>query len=221
MPDYELDKKLDALLRSDIIEEDRFQYSGVQDNIFDKVFRSRYADDIDQFTAEEVLHEYKALFDNLVEKYKKLSGKYNRYKGAFAEFMIIRHLEHDAWNKNDFFKSMMKNLPKDFNFLQYKSVWSYTSPPLHELEFQIDIFAKASGKNYSLIGEMKNRKAKFSIKEADEFRKKAGELEKLEHLEKTLLFVFSTGGFFKNTIQYLKKHGIAWSSDKRWLDRTY
>ncbi|MDM8517053.1 hypothetical protein QUF76_12700 [Desulfobacterales bacterium HSG16] len=221
MPDHKLDKKMDSLLKSDIIEEDRFQYRGVQDNIFDKVFRSRYADDIDKFEPEDVLHEYKAMFDELLEKYKKLSGRYNRYKGAFAEFMIIRHLEDDAFCANDFFKSMMKNLPEDFNFLQYKSVWSYNSPPLHSSEFQIDIFAEASAEKYSMIGEIKNRKAKFSIKEAEEFRKKAEELVKLENPGKIILFVFSTGGFFKNTRQYLKKHGIAWSSDKRWLDRMH
>jgi hypothetical protein len=45
----------------------------------------------------------------------------------------------------------------------------YPSPPLHEPEFQIDIFARAKENEYSLIWEVKNRKAKFSVKEAEEF----------------------------------------------------
>jgi len=66
---------------------------------------------------------------------------------------------------------------------------------------------------------VKNRKAKFSVKEAEAFREKAGELMKLENVDKAVLFVFSVSGFFKNTLVYLKKHGIAWTSDKRWLEK--
>ncbi|MDM8550072.1 hypothetical protein QUF72_08350 [Desulfobacterales bacterium HSG2] len=113
----------------------------------------------------------------------------------------------------------MQNLPDDFGFTEYKSVWSYHSPPLHEPEFQIDVFARAGEKEYSLIGEVKNRKVKFSVKEAKEFREKAGELMQLENVGKAVLFVFSVSGFFKNTLTYLKQHGIAWTSDKRWLER--
>ncbi len=44
MDDYELEKKLKALVYSDIIEQGstNFDYRGVQDNIFDKVFRGVY-----------------------------------------------------------------------------------------------------------------------------------------------------------------------------------
>jgi len=38
-------------------------------------------------------------------------------------------------------------------------------------------------------------------------------------MDRAVLFVFSTGGFFKNTAEYLKKHGIAWTSDTRWLEK--
>ncbi|MCP4111633.1 MAG: hypothetical protein GY749_39950 [Desulfobacteraceae bacterium] len=85
--------------------------------------------------------------------------------------------------------------------------------------FYIDVLARAKGDGYSLIGEVKNRKAKFSVKEAEEFREKAGELMKLENAGRAILFVFSVSGFFKNTLAYLKKHGIAWTSDRRWLEK--
>ncbi|MCP4138182.1 MAG: hypothetical protein GY754_44880, partial [bacterium] len=47
MSEGDLEKRLNALIYSDIIEQGRsnFYYRGVQDNIFDKVFRGRYADD--------------------------------------------------------------------------------------------------------------------------------------------------------------------------------
>ena len=216
--DPELEKKLKALFKADMIEEHYGVYRGVQDNIFDKIFRRNYTDDIDKFISEEAPNEYKALFEKMQKKYKRLSGKYSRIKGAWAEFMVCRHLRSDAYENNDLFKSMMNNLPDDFRFVEYERVWSYNSPPLHEPEFQIDIFAKSGRENYSLIGEIKNRKAKFSIKEAKTFQEKAQELMTLEDVRKAALFVLSTGGFHKNTLAYLKKEQIAWSDDSRWLE---
>ncbi len=45
-------------------------------------------------------------------------------------------------------------------------------------------------------------------------------LNKLEPVGKPVSFVFSFGGFFKNTIDFLKKNGIAWSEDARGLEKT-
>ena len=61
--------------------------------------------------------------------------------------------------------------------------------------------------------------AKFSVKEAEKFVEKAEELMKLENIVKTVLIVFSAGGFFKNTLEYLEKHGIARTSDRQWLEK--
>jgi len=219
MSDPELEKKFRALFRADIIEEHYGRYRGVQDNIFDKVFRRTYAEDIDGFVTREAPEEYRRLFEEISEKYESLRGEYGRYKGAFAEFVIISHLKSEAFGENDRFMSMTENLPADFEFTEYRSVWSYHSPPLHEPEFQIDILARIGGEEdgYSLIGEVKNRKVKFSVKEAKEFQEKAKELARLEDIGRAVLFVFSVSGFHKNTLVYLKKHGIAWSSDRRWL----
>jgi hypothetical protein len=82
----------------------------------------------------------------------------------------------------------------------------------------VDIFAKAGGDDYSLIGEVKNRKAKFSVKEAQIFLAKALEVKQLENVNKALFFVFSAGGFFQNTIQFLQRNNIAWSDDKKFME---
>ena len=218
MSDPELEKKLKALYKSDIIEEDWGFFRGVQDNIFDKIFRKNYADDIDQFVNQEVTQEYQTLFENIRKKYKSLSGKYNNYKGAFAEFAICTHLKYNVHQNKTRFKISLHNLPTDFEFCQYIKVWSYTSPPLHHPGFQVDLFAQAPQREYTLIGEVKNRKAKFSVQEAAKFLEKAEQLKKLEQVEKILLVVFSFGGFFKNTIKFLQDHKIAWCYDKNWLE---
>ncbi|MBT3388561.1 MAG: hypothetical protein HN417_11555, partial [Desulfobacula sp.] len=213
MPEGELEKKLRAFVKADIIEQGTsfFDYQAVQDNIFDKVFRGVYQKEIDGFTPEKVKDEYRVL-------YKKIEGEFNKYKGEFSEYVIINHLKHRAYKQNDLYLSMMNNVPDGFNFVEYDSIWSYSASPVYKKDIQIDILAKAENEYYSLIGEVKNRKAKFSLKEAKEFFKKASEVKQLENIHKSVLFVFSASGFFKNTIKFFNDNGIAWSDDLRMLD---
>ncbi|MCP4107254.1 MAG: hypothetical protein GY749_17215 [Desulfobacteraceae bacterium] len=219
--DSKLEEKLKILAGADIIEQcaSNFYYRGVPDNIFDKVFRGVYADEIEAFDPKDITKEYRALSEKLLKDIRRLRGEYGRYKGAFAEFVIIQRLRHDVLKNSVQFRASLRNLPDDFEFTEYKKIWSYNSPPLHEPEFQTDIFARASDDEYSLIWEVKNRKAKFSVKEAEDFVKKAEELMKLENIGRAVLIVFSAGGFFKNTLDCLKKYGIAWTSDRKWLKK--
>jgi len=221
MSDSELEKKLKILIKADIIEQGRgnFFYQGVQDNIFDKIFRGVYADEIEALEPEELTNEYKALSEKLQQNNKRLMGEYSHFKGKFAEYRIIDNLRYRAKENQKRFKKMINNLPKDFKFAEYESVWSYSASPIHKRDIQIDILARAKDDEYSFIGEVKHRKAKFSVKEAEAFIKKAGELMELEEIKKAVLFVFSVNGFHKNTLEYINKHKIAWTDDKHWLER--
>jgi len=213
MSDSELEKRLRAFVKADIIEQGTsyFTYHAVADNIFDKVFRGVYQEEIDGFTPEKIKNEYRTL-------YKKLQGQYNKYKGEFSEYVIINHLKHRAYKQNDFYMAMIKNLPDDFCFVEYSTIWSYSASPVHKKEIQVDIFAQAKEDEYSLIGEVKNRKAKFSLKEAQSFFEKASEVKKRENMDKTVLFVFSSGGFYKNAIAFFEANAMAWSEDQRLME---
>ena len=82
----------------------------------------------------------------------------------------MNHLKHHAYKQNDLYVSMINNLPEDFSFVEYETIWSYTASPVHKKNIQIDVFARATDDSqYTLIGEVKNRKAKFSVKEAKHF----------------------------------------------------
>jgi len=213
MKNGELEKRLKAFVKSDIIEQGTsdFRYQAVSDNIFEKVFRGVYQEEIDGFDPKEIRNEYQQL-------YRKLQCKFNKYKGEFSEYVIINCLRHRAFKQNDFYVALINNLPDDFQFVDYESIRSYTASPVHKKDIQVDIFAKAGGDDYSLIGKVKNRKAKFSVKEAKIFLAKALEVQQLKNISKALFFVFSAGGFFKNTIQFLKENKIAWSDDKKFLE---
>ncbi|MCP4109385.1 MAG: hypothetical protein GY749_28320 [Desulfobacteraceae bacterium] len=221
MSDSDLEKKMEVLVKSDIINQGRSnsEYRGVNDNIFDKVFRGVYQKEIQAFDPKEITGEYKALFEKLKRKHKQVTGEYSSFRGKFAEFLIINHLRHRAYRNQNVFRNMLKNLPEDFTFAEYKTVWSWSASLTDSRSIQIDIFARAAHDEYSLIGEVKNRKSKFSVKEAEDFVKKAGELMNTEKVQKAVLFVFSASGFFKNTLEFMKKNRIAWTDDKGWMDR--
>jgi len=64
---------------------------------------------------------------------------------------------------------------------------------------------------------VKHRKAKYSLKEAEAFREKAAALMNLEGIRRVVLFVFSSGGFYKNTLAYFTQHQIAWTDNPAWI----
>ncbi len=220
MDDYELEKKLKALARADIIDRGstNFDYRGVPDNVFDKVFRGVYQKEIDSFDPNEIADDYRKLYEQSRAEFRKLLGKYNQAKGAFAEYLVIRRLRHDARRKDEFLKSITRNLPEDFDFADYESVWSYKCSPAEKRDLQIDVFAKAIPEQYSVIGEVKSRDVKkFSEGEARRFSEKVRELLNAEGVEKHVAFVFSVSGFTQEAVGFFEEHGIAYSDDIRWL----
>ncbi|MGD2088064.1 MAG: hypothetical protein PVH61_17930 [Candidatus Aminicenantes bacterium] len=92
--DEKMEEKMDALVKSDIIGQgvSNFRYHAVADNIFDKVFRGVYQDEIENFDVGQIKKEYTQSFENLKRQYRKLQGKYNSQKGYFAEYLILDHL---------------------------------------------------------------------------------------------------------------------------------
>jgi hypothetical protein len=222
MTDEVLEGKLDALVKSDIIEQgvSNFRYHAVADNIFDKVFRGVYQDEIEHFDVGQIKKEYSQSFEKLKRQYQRLQGKYNYQKGYFAEYLILDHLRLYAREKNELLKSITRYLPGDFNFCDYSRVWKYDFAPEYSRRFNIDIFARSvAAHDYSIIGEVKSREVKkFSKDEVIEFEKKFAEVKKLENIDLAVGFIFSRCGFTKDAQAYCQQKGIACSEDEKWLE---
>ncbi|MGE5343463.1 MAG: hypothetical protein ACM3SY_18495 [Candidatus Omnitrophota bacterium] len=221
MTDVELEKRLKALVKADIIRQGstNFDYRGVQDNIFDKVFRSVYQKEIEYFDPEQIRKEYQEALTNLKKKYNQLQGKFNYFKGNFAEHAIEEQLRFHGRERNALLKSITQFLPTDFNFCEYERVWKYSAAIDHARGVSADILAQAKlPGDYSIIIEVKNRETRsFSKEEAAEFVDKFQRIKEKENLNPAIGFVFSIKGFTKDAEDYLKEKGMAISSDERWL----
>jgi hypothetical protein len=221
MSDGELEKKLKALVKVDIINQGQtnFDYRGVKDNIFDKVFRGVYEKEIREFDVKVIRKEYSDELKKEKERYNRLLGKYNYRKGYFAEYLLLDQLKLHARENNDLLKSITRYLPVDFDFCDYSRVWKYHSSPEYARVFSVDIFAlSASAGDYSIIGEVKSRDhKKFSRDEAIRFLDKFAEIKRMENLERVIGFIFSRSGFTKEAEDYCREKGIACSEDERWL----
>lgn len=222
MTDSELEKKLKALVKADIINQGstNFDYRGVQDNIFDKVFRGVYQKEIEHFEVGQLKKEYREAFEELKKQYHQLQGKYNYQKGYFAEYVILDQLMYHAREKNDQLKSVTRNLPPGFDFCEYENAWTYHVAVEFSRGLSVDILARAkSPGDYSIIGEVKNRDTKkFSLDEAAGFLEKFNHIKQKENLDHVIGFIFSRKGFTKEAESYLREQGIAASSDDRWLE---
>jgi hypothetical protein len=222
MPDGDLEIKLKALVKADIINKGRsyYSYRGVNDNIFDKVFRGVYQEEIRKFGAKVIRKEYSAELKKEKERYKRLLGKYNYHIGYHAEFLILNRLLFHAGKNNELLKSVTRYLPDDFEFCDYSRVWKYHSSPEYAKVFSVDIFARSvNSDDYSIIGEVKNREIKkFSKDEIKEFELKFAEIKKRENLERVVGFIFSRSGFTAEAEEYCRQKGIACSEDERWLE---
>ncbi len=221
MSDEELEKKLKALVKADIIKQGQtnFDYRGVQDNIFDKVFRGVYEKEIREFDVRVIRKEYGEELEKLKKQYNRLLGKYSCRQGYFAEYVILDQLRLHGRKKNELLKSITRYLPGDFDFCDYSRVWKYHSSPEYAKVFSIDIFARSVNPgDYSIIGEVKNREVKkFSLDELKEFELKFAEIKKRENLERVVCFIFSRSGFTGEAEEYCREKGIACSEDERWL----
>jgi hypothetical protein len=222
MTDQDLEKKLKALVKADIISQgsSNFRYQGVNDNIFDKVFRGVYEEEIREFDIRQIRKEYRDDIEELRKKYHSTQGKLNALKGLHMEYIILDQLRLLAKKKNDILKSITQNLPEDFSFTEYSKVWKYNFSPEFSRDFNIDVFALSKEPDhYSIIGELKNRQSKkFSKEEVLDFERKFQKVLEIENLEKAVGFIFSSCGFTQEAEDLCREKGFAFSDSPKWVE---
>jgi len=95
MTDEQLELKLKALIKADIINQGQtnFDYRGVSDNIFDKVFRGVYEKEILNFDVREIKKEYGEELETLKKQY----AGFNKEAEAYCREKGIACSEDNKW----------------------------------------------------------------------------------------------------------------------------
>ena len=222
MTDAELEKKLKALVKADIMLQGttNFDYRAVKDNIFDKVFRGVYQKEIQAFDPKEISREFHEMLEKSERERKQTLGKLNRLKGLYAEYTIGDCIRYRGIEQNKRLKKRIKNLPSDFNFAAYKRVWTYHLDQEQSNRISADILAVAEDpKDYSIIAEIKHRDTrKFNRKEVNALLERGKKIAEKEGIQKYILFIYSSKGLTKDASRYCDRRNIPYSDSEDWLE---
>lgn len=219
MEDRELDEKLKALVKGDLIKQgtSNYTYHGIGDPIFDKVIRNEFEDEIKDKESWQVKERIRSeTEEQLRQENLSLKGKLNYYKGHLAEYFIIAFLKHRAYKNNPPLSEMVYNYKKGVEFERYRSVSTFTMSPADAPTGEIDIYARSvRGTGTDLVFEVKNRPGKkVSIKEVTHF---ADKLETMRGEGTNIQGIFySAAGFTGEAAGYLMEKEIMYTDFKKW-----
>ncbi len=214
LDDEELEKRLRLLEGSDIIREGStaFRYQGIPDDVFSQVFEVLFAEEIEHLRREVTLANIKK--QNRLRMQSTDTEIYQRNKGHFLEFMMIRYLKYQA-QKGQSLKELIHNAPKDSIWSHYQSIGEKHFNLIDGYHRQFDIFAQAAlPEGLSLLIECKYWQDPVDASVIEQFHTKAEEFRQVHaHL---LPIVYSVSGFSNPAIQTMKQYGIAWSGPDLW-----
>ncbi len=190
MTDGELEKKLKALVYSDIISqgESNFDYKVSTDKIYELVFRDIYRKEIDK------------IGENVRNALRSQIGKFSYEMGHFYEYMLER-----IFNKGFKLSDITYNGDDRFIRASGEIYRNYYLKETRLRNIEIDIYGKTET-GEELIIESKTWKRKTGIKNVAKYIKLK---KKLEEENRNVIFIFfATEGFSKDAEKALNETGI-------------
>jgi hypothetical protein len=233
MSDQELERKLQALVAADLISKGRtdFVYQGLGDPAFEKVFRLKYEQEIEQidFDAisqdiirelEEENRKLKALLAAKTTEANQLRGELNQKKGEIGELWIKSVVKNYSFRQRYFAPGELGNNLEKVRFPRFKEVEAPYTFTNRGRKIELDVFCLPDQEQEMYLAiEVKNRHEKKAG--VDDVEKLAGKLKALqEHLGEAPIqgLFYSFNGFHEDAIAKLQELKIFWW-DFETLDR--
>jgi len=222
MSDQELEQKLQALVAGDLIARGRTSvvYQGLGDPTFDKVFRLKYEQEIEQTSLEATRQDMIAQFEQANRELKaalaaKTSeanmrrGELNQKKGEIGEFWIKALLKNYSQRRRYFAPGELGYNTEEIRLPRFREIEAYAFVSRgHEIKLDI-LCQPVQAEDWHLAVEVKNRSAKQV--DIDEVEKFAAALQALkERLSEVKLhgLFYSFNGFQDAAIAKLRELGI-------------
>jgi len=224
LPDNEreLEKKLRQLVKGDLISEgsSSMRYKGMADDIFYKVFRYRYQEEIDNFSIEEIEKaEYRKQTERIEELQAELKtikgrGKYN--KGHYLEYILSKYLKFSKYKENRLkLKDVVENYQMGAEFSDYQQVKNRIINLEGGRQHEIDIYAKSKQEGQDLYIEVKNWQQPVGRDEVEKFIQAVQDIHEIEN-EHGYFIYYSLNGFTQVAKELLRKNNIMYSYREIW-----
>ncbi len=218
----ELEQKLRELEKGDLISEgsSSMRYKGMSDDIFYKVFRYRYQEEIDNFPIEKIEKNEKEKemkkIKKLQEELQSLKGKRRYYKGLYLEYILNLYLKFKKYKKEGVkLEELVENYQPGACFTDYRQVKKRVFTIEQGNSYEIDIFAESFDEGKNLYFEVKNCKQPVHKGQVENFIKFVQGI-KLRKDEKGYFIFYSLNGFTEEAEKLLKENNIMYSSLDMW-----
>ena len=197
MTDSELEKKLKALVYSDIISqgESNNRYKVSNDKIYELVFRNIYQEEIDK------------IGNDIHKSLKSQIGKFSFDMGHFYEYQFEK-----IFNKGFNLKDVTYNGDDQFIAAGAEVYRNYFFKETRLRNMEIDIYGKAEDETEVLI-ELKNQSRKTGKKETGKFIKLKKKFD--EENRKAIFIHFSMNGYTKDAETDLVENGIFYGDERK------
>ena len=191
MSDQELERKLQALVAGDLIAHGHasIYYQGLGDPTFDKVFRLKYQEEIEQISFEVIKTDLLSRFEEENRQLKtalaaqttetnKLRGALNQKQGEIGELWVKSIIRYYSHHRRYFAADELGNNTEAIRLPRFREIEAYAFMSGGS-EIKLDILCEpAQSEDWHLAVEVKNRAAKpVSVEEVEKF---AAELQALK-----------------------------------------
>ncbi|NPV53055.1 MAG: hypothetical protein HPY71_05980 [Firmicutes bacterium] len=219
--DREAEEKLQMLVKGDLIAEGStsLRYRGMRDDIFYKVFRYKYEEEIENLPLEDALAEerkrQKAEIEKLRRELRGLKGLYGYHKGHILEYLLMRYLRFEEYKKEgDRLRDKVYNYQEGAEFTSYREVKSARINLEGGREYEINIWAKSLEEGQDLIINVKGHERKAGQGEVEELLKVKETADRLGM--KGYYIFYSSSGFDDNARELLRQNKIMYADRESW-----
>lgn len=218
----ELEKKLKQLVKGDLIAEgsSSIRYRGMVDDIFYKVFRYRYEEEIDNFPLEKIEDEEERKeqkrIQELKAELKTIKGQEKYYKGHYFEYILTKYLKFGKFKENQLkLEDVVDNYQEGAKFTDYQQVKNTFINLEGGRSHQIDIYALSKVEGQDLYIEVKNWQQPIGRSEVKKFIDAVQDIRKIEEKQSYFIY-YALNGFTQGAEELLIKHRIMYSSKEKW-----
>lgn len=218
----ELEEKLRQLVKGDLISEgsSSMRYRGMTDDIFYKVFRYRYQEEIDNFSLEEIEEdEYRVQLHRIQElesELKSLQGKEKYNKGHYLEYILSKYLRFAKYKEDDLeLEDVVKNYQPGVVFTDYQQVKNCIINLEGGQRHEIDIYAASIRQEQDLYIEVKNWQQAVGKNEVERFVRVVKDIRKMKNRQGYFIY-YALNGFSEEAEKILRQYDIMYSSNEKW-----